>query len=123
MTKSQHKRSPAPSSSPAQDSAQQRSVEALRGRQAALHLPHSHLVFGGGAEQGQPTRDGAEDLGRVGHGAHAQAVLGEGQRRHGGAVQLGGDGNWEESEGGSEPGGADGGIMQRGHRSKSGAAC
>jgi len=79
--------------SPAQDSAQQGSVEALRWGEAALHLPHRHLVLGVGAEQRQATRDRTEHLRWVGHGSHAETLLTEGQRRQGGAVQLGRDGN------------------------------
>ena len=63
---------------PAQDSPEQRGVEALWGREAALHLGHGHLVLGGGAEQGEAAGHGAEHLGGVGHHAQ-QGVLLEGQ--------------------------------------------
>lgn len=74
--------------SPAQNSAQQGSVEALRWRQPSLHLPDRHLVLGGGAEQRETTGDRTEDLGGVGHRAHAQTVFTEGQDGEGRAVQL-----------------------------------
>lgn len=81
--------------SPAEDSAQQGGVEALRGREAPLHLAHRHLVLGGGAEQREATRHRTEHLGRVGHHAHAQALLAHGQRREGRAVEFGRDGDCE----------------------------
>lgn len=80
--------------SPAEDSTQQRSIETLRRRQASLHLPNRHLVFGGGAEQRQTTRDRTENLSWVGHSSHTEAVLTDGQGWQGWAVQLGRDGNW-----------------------------
>lgn len=64
---------------PAEDSAQQRSVEALGRGEPPLHLPDGDLILGGGAEQRQAAWHRAENLGRVGHGAHAEAVLPEGQ--------------------------------------------
>lgn len=82
--------------SPAEDSTQQRSVEALRWGEASLHLPDRHLVLGGGAEQREATRDRTEDLSRVGHGSHAEALLTHGQGREGRPVQLGRDRNWAE---------------------------
>lgn len=81
-------------SSPAQDSAQQGGVEALRWGEASLHLADRHLVFGGGAEQRQATGHRTEHLGRVGHGSHAEALLADGQGREGRAVEFGRDGNW-----------------------------
>lgn len=82
--------------SPAEDSTQQRGVEALRRGEASLHLPDRHLVLGGGAEQREATRDRTEDLGRVGHGSHTETLLTDGQSRQGRPVQLGRDRNWEE---------------------------
>lgn len=82
--------------SPAEDSTQQRSVEALRRGEASLHLPDRHLVLGGGAEQREATRDRTENLGWVGHGSHAETLLTDGQGRQGGPVQLGRDRNWGE---------------------------
>lgn len=79
--------------SPAEDAAQQRSVEALGGSQAPLHLPNGHLVLGVGAEQREATRDRAEDLGRVGQSGEAEALLPHAQGREGRAVQLGREGN------------------------------
>lgn len=75
--------------SPAKDSTQQRGVEALGRGEASLHLPNRHLVLGGGAEQREATRDRTEDLGRVGHGSHAETLLSDGQGGEGRAVQLG----------------------------------
>lgn len=89
--------------SPAEDSTQQRGVEALRRGEASLHLPDRHLVLGGGAEQREATRDRTEDLGRVGHGSHTQTILTEGQDRQGRPVQLGRDGNYRwRDEGGQK---------------------
>lgn len=85
--------------SPAEDSAQQRSVEALGGRQAPLHLPDGHLVLGVGAEQREAAWNRAEDLGGVGQSGEAQALLPQAQGREGRAVQLGWDGNCGGSRG------------------------
>lgn len=78
---------------PAEDSAQQRGIEALGRREASLHLADRHLVLGGGAEEREATGHRTEDLGRVGHHAHAQALLAHGQRREGRAVEFGRDGD------------------------------
>lgn len=85
--------------SPAEDSAQQRGVEALRRGEAPLHLPDRHLVLGGGAEQREATRDRTEDLRRVGHGPHAEALLPHGQGREARPIQFGRDRNWAEIKG------------------------
>lgn len=54
---------------PAQDSPQQGGVEAFRRGQTPLHLSHSHLVLGGGAEKREASGHWAEHLGGVGHHA------------------------------------------------------
>lgn len=90
---------PSFSPSPAEDSTQQRGVEALRWGEASLHLPDRHLVLGGWAEQREATGDRTEDLRRVGHAPNAEALLTHGQGREGRAVQLGRDGDWAEVEG------------------------
>lgn len=73
---------------PAQDSSEQRGIEALRRGQTSLNLSDRHLVLGGGAEEGQAARDGAEDLCRVGHAAQTQAFFSEGQGRDRRSVEL-----------------------------------
>ena len=47
---------------PPQDSTQERGIETLWGGQPPLDLRHGHLVLGGGGQQRQSARGGAEDV-------------------------------------------------------------
>ena len=58
---------------PPENSTQKGGVEAFRWRESALNFCHCDLVLGGGGEQGEPTGDGAEDVG--GQGGHHQVLL------------------------------------------------
>jgi len=83
---------------PAEDSAEERGVEALGGREPSLHLPDRHLVLGGGAEKREAAGHGAEDLVGVRHPPN-QAVFVHRQGGNGRAVGLRGDGHWERRRG------------------------
>ena len=58
---------------PPENSTKQGGIEAFWWREPPLNLCDSDLVLGGGGEQGEPTRDGAEDVG--GQGGHHQVLL------------------------------------------------
>ena len=47
---------------PPENSTKKGGVEAFRRRESALNLCHCHLVLGGGGEEGEAARGGAEDL-------------------------------------------------------------
>lgn len=53
--------------SPAQYSAQEGGVEALRWGQSSFDLRNGHFVLGRGAEERQSSRDGAEQICRIDH--------------------------------------------------------